>query len=189
MASQADHLFIGAEVTVYSKKCKVVAYADAFTEAKLKARSEKTVVQAPIGNLAAATAALAGAGLRINQLKTIAREGTKTVVMEVVASGAIETAKALGMEASADADAAAADIEMFFGNVFPNGAAGADNTLAIILPHAVMDGRASAIIDAISSSGLEIACAQMFSLGRANATVSETDGRAAAATTLAPPTH
>ena len=84
-----DHLFIGAEITVWSRNLKVVEYSDAFTKDKLAERSEKSVMQVPIGALPGAMAAVASAGLRVNKLKTIAQGGEKTVVMEVVAAGAV----------------------------------------------------------------------------------------------------
>eukprot|EP01048_Picozoa_sp_COSAG05_P009678 COSAG05_NODE_807_length_7192_cov_92.394191_11_plen_82_part_00 len=53
-----DHLFIGAEITVWSRQLKVVSYSDAFTEGKLRDRSEKSVMQVPISSLPTAMASV-----------------------------------------------------------------------------------------------------------------------------------
>lgn len=163
-----DHLFIGAEITVWSRNLKVVEYSDAFTKDKLAERSEKSVMQVPIGALPGAMAAVASAGLRVNKLKTIAQGGEKTVVMEVVAAGAVATTQGLGFECSADADAASADSDMFFGNEFPNGAQIDGGSLCLVLPHAVAENRAADIVQMVANAGLSISAVQQFSLGRAN---------------------
>eukprot|EP01048_Picozoa_sp_COSAG05_P009679 COSAG05_NODE_807_length_7192_cov_92.394191_12_plen_133_part_00 len=109
----------------------------------------------------------ASAGLRVNKMKTIAKGDEKTVVLEVVAAGAVATAQTLGYEASADSGAAAADSDMFFGNDFPNGCAVDGSTLCLVLPHAVKEGRAADIVAMLAGAGLTVSCVQQFSLGRA----------------------
>ena len=165
------HLFVGSELTVYSRKLKIVDYGDEFTKSKLIDAMEKTVAKVPIGALAPAMTAIYSNGLRINKMKTVSGAGGKEVVMEVVAKGAIQTYAGLGCPGSCSESAEAAEAEAAeaFGAATPSCAAGSNCSLALVLPHAVVDGQAGMIIDKIAASGLDISCVQLFSLGRANA--------------------
>ena len=75
---------MGSELTVYSRKLKIVDYGDDFTKSKLVAAMEKTIAKVPIGALAPAMTAVYSNGLRINKMKTVAGPGGKEVAMEVV---------------------------------------------------------------------------------------------------------
>ena len=55
------HLFIGSELTVYSRKLKITAYGDEFTKGKLEAATERTVATVPMDALRIAQAC-GGAG-------------------------------------------------------------------------------------------------------------------------------
>ena len=162
---------MGSELTVYSRKLKIVDYGDDFTKSKLVAAMEKTIAKVPIGALAPAMTAVYSNGLRINKMKTVAGPGGKEVAMEVVAQGAVAAYAALGCPGTCSESAEAAEAEgaEVFGAPTPSCAAGQDCSLALVLPHAVVDGQAGLIIDKIAASGLEISCVQLFSLGRANA--------------------
>ena len=165
------HLFIGSELTVYSRKLKITAYGDEFTKGKLEAATERTVATVPMDALPATMTAVTSNGLRINNMKTVPGDSGKAVAIEVVGAGAIATYQGLGCPGTCSDSAAAADSDAaaVFGGATPSCASGQNCSLALVLPHAVVDGHAGAILDKIGSSGLEISCVQQFSLGRANA--------------------
>ena len=58
----------------------------------------------------------------------------QTVVMEVVAAGAVSACQALGLSSSADAESAAADGNTYFGQQFPNGSSGKQCTALAAAP-------------------------------------------------------
>eukprot|EP01052_Picozoa_sp_SAG31_P026139 SAG31_NODE_2347_length_5900_cov_11.937425_2_plen_301_part_00 len=181
-----EHLYIGSIVTIFSRNLTVVDYADDFTRNRLAQTTEKTIVWAKIGDVGPTMAAIYGNGMKVNQMKTVvladaqAQElskpsyaGVKAVVIEVVGSDAVarwtDIAEKGGLSAgSANAAEASTDANAIFGSAFPCFAACESCSLAVILPHAIVEGKAGAIIEEIGQAA-QINCVQMFTLGSANA--------------------
>lgn len=182
-----EHLYIGSIVTIFSRNLTVTDYADDFTRGRLEKATEKTVVWAKISDVGPTMAAIYGCGLKVNQMKTVvlapdqAQElskpsyaGVKAAVMEVVGSDAVTKWKDIAGQSglpsvgSASASEAATETNAIFGSSFPCYAACENCSLAVILPHAIAEGKAGAMIEEISQA-LQINCVQMFTLGSANA--------------------
>lgn len=182
-----EHLYIGSIVTIFSRNLTVVDYADDYTRGRLEKSSEKTVVWAKIGDVGPTMAAIYGNGLKVNQMKTVvlapdqaqelskpAFAGQKAAVMEVVGPDAVarwtDIAGQSGLPSvgSTSATEAATEMNAIFGSSFPCYAACESCSLAVILPHAIAEGKAGAMIEEIGQV-LQINCVQMFTLGSANA--------------------
>lgn len=180
-----EHLYIGSIVTVFSRNLTVADYADEFTRQRLSKASEKTVVWTTCEHAGVAMAAVYGAGLKVNQMKTVVLSdqqgeelqkpaGVKSVVMEVVGADAVAawsaTVAEQGLPAAGSASSEAAEVEInaVFSSSFPCYAACENCSLCIILPHAIAEGKAGAMLRDLGSK-CQINCAQMFILGSANA--------------------
>jgi len=182
-----EHLYIGSIVTIFSRNLTVSDYADDFTRGRLEKTTEKTVVWAAVAAVGPTMAAIFGNGLKVNQMKTVvlapdqAQElgkpsvaGVKSVVMEVVGADAVArwsdvvAQTGLPSPGSSSASEAATEMNAIFGSSFPCYAACESCSLAVILPHAVAEGKAGAMIEEIGQAA-QINCVQMFTLGSANA--------------------
>jgi len=178
-AITVKHLYVGSELSVFSRQLKIVDYADPFTKDKVGAMQEKTLAVlsgeafARVGDV---VAALNAADIKINRFKTVAGGGgAKAMVMELVADGAVgrwkDMASGIGISgcdaAESVEDAAAKSAGLFGGTECVANCR--DCSLALVLPHAVSEGRVGAVMQAIQASGLAITTAQTFNLNQANA--------------------
>ena len=184
-------LYVGATITVYSRKLHVVGYADDATKQVYSGESESAVVAVPpasFDSLGDVLISITNAGLRIKNLNTLklswdeAEELTKgdgdrwsghtMAAIEVLGSGASGVWKTIEEECNygtwcCDKDSAQLWADWFFGQGSArserSSAEMRDCTIAIVKPHAVAQ-HGGAIVRDILAEGFRITALKMLSL-------------------------
>jgi nucleoside-diphosphate kinase len=201
-------LYPGAQITVYSRKLKIVDYGDEFTRGQLGNRREPcflTLKSSHTIHLAELLTVFAEAGLVVAGLKSCAltAEGgalvagpyTAIQVIGANSSAVLRSAASKAARGSAwgaveifSGDDAGRQIELHFplktaaqtapATQYPHGmqrpvqhktvttATGAECTLCLIKPHAVISGAAGPILHRLAEAGFAASAAELFSLDR-----------------------
>lgn len=172
-------LHVNGTVTVCSRKLKILEYADSVTREMFQASCDQVhtlIGAAAIGELGALLSAATDAGFTIKRIKTLQRpHAGRFVAMELVAPDAVnswmEVVKRTVSPAAASvvsAEAVGPENEKLFDGKETT-ATHNNCSLCIIRPHAMREGQAGEVVDALLGEGLEISAMQTYSLLKSQA--------------------
>lgn len=183
-AIQLKDLFLGAQVTIYARQLKLVAYGDKHTESKLSVEKERGLALIrPSGYESAGRilSRLTAAGLKIARAKLIVlseeeAQGVQekeanlsrgpSILLELVGQSASSTVSSLGLPELSAVSASSLD---YFSSIFQQSrttATFSDCTVALIKPHSINSGDFGPIVQAILDAGWEISALESFNLDR-----------------------
>lgn len=172
-------LHLKGTVTVCSRKLTVVEYADAVTKELFEANCDQvhTLVGAgAMSQIGALLAAASQSGFTIKRIKSLNKAGAgRFVAMELVGPDAVRSwlevvQRSVGAAAAAVVSAepvTPATERLFEGR--DTTATHSNCSLCIVRPHAVREGHAGEVIDAVLNAGLEISAMQTYSLLKSQA--------------------
>mmetsp|Transcript_84490 Transcript_84490/g.262343 ORF Transcript_84490/g.262343 Transcript_84490/m.262343 type:complete len:342 (+) Transcript_84490:81-1106(+) len=172
-------LHVNGSVTVCSRKLKIIEFADSVTREMFSVRCDQVHVlvgPAALPDLGALLSAAAEAGFTLKRLKTLQRPSAgRFVAMELVGPDAVNSWKEVVKRAASPAAAEVVSAEpvgpesekLFEGK--ETTATHSQCSLCIIRPHAMREGQAGEVIDALMGAGLEISAMQTFSLLKSQA--------------------
>lgn len=167
-------LHVNGSVTVCSRKLKILEYADSVTREMFQAQCDQVhtlVGSAALPELGTLLTAAVEAGFTIKRVKTLSRpHAGRFVAMELVGRDAVnswlEVVK-LSISPVAAAVVSAEPVGPENERVFEGKETTATHhncSLCIIRPHAVREGQAGKVINALLGAGLEISAMQSYSL-------------------------
>lgn len=172
-------LHVNGSVTVCSRKLKVLEYADMATREKFQVSCDQvhTLIGAKaMGELGALLSAATESGFTIKRVKTLQRPHSgRFVAMELVGPDAVtswmEVVKMTASPAAAavvSAEPVSPETEKLFEGKETT-ATHHNCSLCIIRPHAMREGQAGQVVDALLGAGLEISAMQTYSLLKSQA--------------------
>lgn len=172
-------LHINGSVTVCSRRFKILEYADTATREVFQASCDQvyTLIGADaVFELGVLLTAAVAAGLTVKRIKSVKRPHSGLcVAMELVGNDAVnswmEAVKGAASPAAAalvTAERATADSERVFESK-ESTAKCSQCSLCIIRPHAMKEGQAGEVLDALRGAGLEISALQTYSLLKSQA--------------------
>jgi len=172
-------LHVNGSVTVCARKLKIVEYADSVTRETFSANCDQVhslVGPAAVQDLGALLSAAAQAGFTVKRVKMLQRpHAGRFVAMELVGPDAVSgwreaVARQLGPTAAAAVSAEPVGPEnerLFEGK--ETTATHSQCSLCIVRPHAMREGQAGEVVEALMGAGLEISAMQTYSLLKSQA--------------------